>query len=318
MKKNRLFIGAVLFAAFLAGCKTPPAKDQNPPEPVKVSKEYQVSRAENYMFWEVGRTDTDAKVYVLGTFHYGDDRLKKLSEDITSKFVCADRFASELGTYDEAVFQKEYEKVMQESVITDDSKNIIDNLSNEELMILLGNFSVEELASKAYYNPWVLSDALIEKLYHNSGLSFQKGYDNTLTDMAVNMLKKKIDPLDDLYEHLALMNYGSWNFQMEQFKETLNKYNDIENTLAEMNVLYEAYLYCDEPTIVELSGLTEKPKTEEERIYIDILNNKRNKDWAQKISDYLDKGGTTFIFAGVGHFVGSESVFEYLKQIPIK
>jgi uncharacterized protein YbaP (TraB family) len=41
----------------------------------------------------------------------------------------------------------------------------------------------------------------------------------------------------------------------------------------------------------------------------------RNKDWANDITEYLAQGGTTFIFAGTAHWVGNDSVFNYLRKL---
>jgi hypothetical protein len=61
-------------------------------------------------------------------------------------------------------------------------------------------------------------------------------------------------------------------------------------------------------------------KADEKRsaIYKDydrMLYNDRNKAWAEKITDYLDAGGETFIFAGCAHFTAGETVFHYLKKL---
>ena len=49
--------------------------------------------------------------------------------------------------------------------------------------------------------------------------------------------------------------------------------------------------------------------------YHDLVYTNRNKDWAEDITNYLNEGGTTFIFAGCAHWLGDDSVFHYLKEM---
>ena len=87
------------------------------------------------------------------------------------------------------------------------------------------------------------------------------------------------------------------------------------------NDLYEAYLANDAKkleSILTLSRMADEARGEFYRAYYNKLFTERNKAWADKILQYLDEGGTTFIFAGCGHFVGHDSVFANLEKRGIK
>ena len=45
----------------------------------------------------------------------------------------------------------------------------------------------------------------------------------------------------------------------------------------------------------------------------DALLKDRNIVWADKFEEYLNKGGTSFVFAGLAHFLGEDCVFEQMR-----
>ena len=84
------------------------------------------------------------------------------------------------------------------------------------------------------------------------------------------------------------------------------------------NELYEAYLSGDVAKMTMLFEAEEKADTETQAFYKDyytFIFADRNEDWAKDITGYLQQGGTTFVFAGCGHWLGDKSVFSYLRKM---
>ncbi|MCR4939303.1 MAG: TraB/GumN family protein [Treponemataceae bacterium] len=48
--------------------------------------------------------------------------------------------------------------------------------------------------------------------------------------------------------------------------------------------------------------------------YYDFVFHDRNEKGAPRISSILKEGGTAFLFAGIGHFVTEDSVFEFMRR----
>ena len=100
-------------------------------------------------------------------------------------------------------------------------------------------------------------------------------------------------------------------------RDTLADLTNLEEAAKEMTDLYEVFLKGDEKAFAEIYYKDFEEEIKNHPVYqdyFDSLLSKRNKDWAVKIADYLDEPGVTFVFAGCAHFVGSESVFEYMNQ----
>ena len=104
-------------------------------------------------------------------------------------------------------------------------------------------------------------------------------------------------------------------------KDSLKVFLDPENgeELTKLTVdLYNAYLTNDEKAIAALfeqSDADEEAQAAFYKEYHDMVYANRNKDWANDITEYLAQGGTTFIFAGTAHWVGNDSVFNYLRKL---
>ena len=149
-------------------------------------------------------------------------------------------------------------------------------------------------------------------------LDSQKAYDVMIMDyVEKNKNNQGFDGLDDAQTQLDLIAYGDWDTQMTMLRDTLADLRDLETAADEMTNLYEIFLSGDEQAFEAFyfkdfeNEIKKYPIYEE---YFSLLLNQRNKAWAVKIADYLDQPGVTFIFAGCAHFVGPNSVFEYMRK----
>ena len=82
--------------------------------------------------------------------------------------------------------------------------------------------------------------------------------------------------------------------------------------------LYESYVNDDMKKMEKLLTMSNKKDEASDQLYIDynhMVFRDRNQQWAQDITNYLDEGGTTFIFAGCGHWLGPDSTFKFLKKM---
>lgn len=150
-----------------------------------------------------------------------------------------------------------------------------------------------------------------------AGLDANKALDVYFINLATeNNLDTK--GLDTLQTQLDIIKFGNWDEQIIFLSETINSLSDDEEfkkATNEIKDLYESYIADDITKISELiDSSKENAKSDIEKQYNKIIWHDRNESWAKQIAQYLKDGGTTFIFAGAGHFVGKDSVFSIMQK----
>ncbi|MBQ9494607.1 MAG: TraB/GumN family protein [Treponema sp.] len=271
------------------------------------------------MFWRIDGTDKNgnpATVYIQGTIHLGDERLYPLAPTVVDAWVNADRIVGEISTADWAVFETEMSNKMIQSQINADGKNVLHNITSTQRDALFSVLEKEAAEQLAVYEPWVTIAAIETAVYLNSGLSVEKGMDGQFMLLAYQQ-GKDMDGLDSLETQLDVLQFGNYDEQLVLLKDMLDDIAQPEEINKYTNELYEAYLAGD---VQKLTKLMESSRKEAEAkntlyaAYYKAIFTERNKAWAEKIKAWIFEGGTTFIFAGCGHFVGDDSVFMYLKK----
>ena len=129
-----------------------------------------------------------------------------------------------------------------------------------------------------------------------------------------------MEGLDDLETQFDVLAFGTYDEQLVMLQDVLDdiaEENDIEQYVCK---LYDAYLADDVAslhTLLKESYRIHNESTDKAalyRTYYEKTFTERNRAWAKKIAAWLSEGGTTFIFAGAGHFIGEDSVFSYLQK----
>lgn len=294
---------AMLVALILTGCATVPAKT--------TAKAVLIEHPERF-FWEL-KAD-NASVYVLGTIHVADKSVFPLEEHVLKAFDGADRLVSELGGM--AEMQKLVEALTTayvQSINADSEKNLMKLLTQEELALLYDIIGESGVRSLAAFNPWVMNATITQLLLAKAGLKAADGIDLYLINRAG---KKKVEALDTIEQQINVLSYGTFEDQLTILKETLA---EAKNIVTEVQTLRDLYIKNDRKTLTAMLGhsllqLPDAFSEEKMQAFVDVLLTNRNRIWARKFHEYLQAGGTTFVFAGTAHFLGDNSVFEIMKQ----
>jgi len=271
------------------------------------------------MFWEIDGSDKNgnpSKIYIAGTYHLSDERSFPLAEEIEAAWNSSDRFICELSEADWDIFQSAVDKKVNESIILGTDKNLVDELTPQELLLISSLLGEEQAASYVCYQPWVLNSILSTVIMSVSGLDFTNSYDYYFIQKAKSE-GKTFAGLDSLETQVELNSYGDWETQLEILHQTISCFEDLQAAVDQILSFYEAYLSGDEKNFEKLYFDDINKSIEEEayyKEYIDKLLTERNRLWAEKFAEYLDEGGTSFVFAGCAHFVGEESVFNFMKE----
>ncbi len=314
----------LIFVLALASCKsTGPAQDDSgkkPGSPQTVEKA-KLTKYPDAMLWQIdaeAKDGTPSKVYILGTYHAGDDRVLTFPQCVQTALAESDHFVCELSSSVWAQLPDMMQSLTMKSFLTDLSHTLIDDLTEEEITLITQFIDPQTLAQLVCFEPWVLNNYLQPIAMLAADLDTQKAYDVMIMDYVKNQKNNQgFDGLEEAQTQLDLIAWGDWDTQMVMLRDTLDDLRNLEDAAKEMSDLYELFLSGDDEEFAEFyfkDFENEIKKHPVYKDYFDALLRDRNKDWALKISDYLDKPGVTFIFAGCAHFVGTESVFAYMKQ----
>lgn len=288
----------------------------------KVRPKAVLTKTENSWFWTISGTDKKGKpatIYVLGTIHIGDEKLYPVSDEIMKAFYDANRVSWEISSKDypkvnTAVTQKYKEGV--EKYYKNGIK-LSEQLTDEELDILESVFGKSGLLPYLYYEPWVLQNVFSSKITEDLKLSSQYSYDIYFSKKCFNN-DIKFEGLDDLQTQVDLLSFGDYEFQLNNLKSLIAEYKEDKNSMIEQyNQLYKMYLTYDEEVFNNFNEESIKKDMKGNsgmEAYYKAMFLDRNTNWAVKFDEYLKKGGITFIFAGCGHFVGSDSVFNIMRK----
>lgn len=270
------------------------------------------------MFWEINGIDAQGNpstVFIQGTFHLADERVFPIADNVLVAWAECDRLVGEISTEGWANYNSSLQNRIMASSLTG-GQNVKDDLTKEELDFinnLIGEEMVNQLSPQ---KPWILTTILDQILLQSTGFNLEYGYDMNFIAFA-NQYGKYMEGLDDLELQLDLIEYGTREDQIMLLKDTIKGLQDIESTLAELFEMYEAFVNDDRVRMGEITDSSiEKSIAENKNYqnYYEEMFTNRNKDWAKKIESYLNEGGTTFIFAGCGHFTGKNNVFDFMKK----
>ena len=291
---------AFLFVfSFLVSCKTKDSNSQADGEPKAV-----LIKHPERMFWEIKKEDTS--IYVLGTIHVADKDFYPLEDKILEAFDKADRLVSELGGKKEMeTLQEKLEIRMLQNF--NPKKNLSNFLSEDKINVIKQELGENIAVPLLKFNPWVLTIALNQVLYTKAGLDPQNGVDMHLLNRGG---KKNIEALESIDEQLDLLSSGTFEEQLKALKETINELQNTDKTIDWLTKLKKLYL---ENNTEELKDFIGSLLDMTDGISQDTLLKDRNIVWADKFEEYLNKGGTTFVFAGLAHFLGEDSVFEQMR-----
>ena len=317
--KKLFSLFVLLLILFAAGCKS--VKSQETPkqgEGIETPLTPTLKKYPGTMLWEIDGCDKNGQpstIYLLGTYHAGDDRIMPFPQCVQTAIDSADRFVCELSQSDWNNMQSLMNDLTMQSFLKDLSHTLIDDLTQDEIILITQYIDQQALAQLVCFEPWVLNNFLQQVIILASGLDTAMAYDVMIMQQ-IEQKHMTFEGLDSAQTQLDLISYGDWDTQLIMLRDTLKDIENLSEAASEMYDLYKVFLEGDELAFEKAyykdleTEILAHPVYED---YIKALLNDRNEAWANKIEDYLAEGGTTFIFAGNAHFVGPDSVFAYLN-----
>ncbi len=270
------------------------------------------------MFWSISGTDAKgnpSKVYIQGTVHVGDSSLYPFADTVLSAWSESDRIFAEISAEDLQSAAQEIAVAVQASLPKADGKNLLDYLSDEEKEAYLSLIPEESATQFALFEPWVSQYILTSLVMQNSGYTANYGPDVQFYSLAIQQ-GLTVQGLDQVQDQIDAMVFGTYDQQLAILKDTLADVADPESFLEELRNMFKAYVDNDKAALATILDEDSENLKDQDWYgdYQSVMLYKRNQSWADQIKGFLSEGGTTFIFAGCGHFLGDNNVFEYLKK----
>ncbi|UTC75495.1 TraB/GumN family protein [Treponema sp. OMZ 792] len=286
---------------FLSSCATKNSNLKDGAEPKAV-----LIKHPERMFWEI-KTD-EASIYILGTIHVADKDFYPLEDKILETFDKADRLVSELGGLPEMnSLQEKLQVRMLQNMNLNPEKDLSNFLSEDEINVVKQELGEGIAAPLFKFNPWILTITLNQILYTKADLEPQNGIDIYLINRAG---ERKIEALETIDEQLDILSSGSFEEQIYDLKKTIDDLQNADKTIDFLTKLKRLYLENNSEDLKDFIGSLLDMS---EGIPHDALLKVRNIVWAEKFDQYLNEGGTSFVFAGIAHFLGEDSVFEQMR-----
>lgn len=255
-----------------------------------------------------------AVVHVYGTIHVADDRLYPLPEPAMAAFDDASGLVGEISSDEHEGLAAILGGVIARALLPAGAS--YESLLGEDELGILKERSGSRYASYSRLMPWVVELAMIGSA--TGALDPMAGIDLYLYARA-REAGRGVRGLETAREQIVALSGGSLAFQAGSLGLTLASIAD-GSLASDTSELYEAYLAGDEEGVAamlaaaneEILAVVPDAKAYMERIWLD-----RNRAWAGTIARLIGEGGTWFVFAGCGHFLGEGSVFDELGKMGV-
>lgn len=261
------------------------------------------------MYWVI--EGEGAAVHVLGTIHLGSPDLPDPPGEALAAFDSADRLVGELSSAEMASAAFAVVGLVARSMLPE-GLSVGDYLSRHDAAALRRVFG-KRWSSFERLEPWLVNFLLQAEIMARAGFDERYGLDRRLYARAGD---REVAGLDTLAGQLALFDAGGAEDQAAALSVSLRGLLSGDSE-EEAKLLLDAYKAGDADALALLfagyrGGL--EPGGPEEAEYERVFA-VRNRLWAGKIASWLDEGGTWFVFAGAGHFLGEGSVFDELRAL---
>ncbi len=251
--------------------------------------------------------DEDSCIHIVGSYHLGDKRIRKVDQKLLDIFDSSDYLALEI---------KDEDTVSIASYMYKDGTTIEDRLS-PELYAKLNQFSEDHPKYKldAYkYYTLGFNSALLELIpFQEEYNTVTQGIDDLFHKRAVAQNKEVLAFETAEFQLNLLVGYSD-AFYAKQIEYFVDHYEEIYR--MELDLL-EAYLKADVDEmnmILDAEAESSKEPTQEEIDYANAMYTNRNNNMTAIIKTYLAENKNVFVVVGEAHVITDDGIIAQLKE----
>jgi hypothetical protein len=258
------------------------------------------------LFWQLNRGQ--ARLYLLGSIHFGRPEMYPLPAPIMQAFAAANALVVEINMT--AIDPMQVTQLFMAGGMYPSGESLrqhLDEVNWQRLAKAMAKLGVPEQMI-AMQKPWLAALTLESLSIKQAGYDEELGVDLYFLKQAAG--KKKIIELESAVMQAELLAGLSEAAQLAMLRDSLRVMDDGKE-------YYERMLSAwTQGNGVALEGLMDESfgDTAAEKELETVLMRNRNKGMAEGLDRLARQGGTYFVVLGAGHFVGDDGVVERLKQ----
>lgn len=259
-------------------------------------------------------------LYLMGTIHVGDERMKNLPLKVTKTMDACDYLAVEFDILETENNTSELLETMQSLMYTDGTtiKDHIDSETYENAKKIMEDAGIYNSALD-YYVPIMWQQFVTEALSQSGKLKTEYGADRALIEYANDNNIEVLD-IESMEIQMDMLKSLSPETQEYLLGSSVLTTEDMYN--RSLNAMYESWVEGDREKLETLaaadSGLTESVMSEEAKAAMDEYNEKmltiRNQNMALAAERYIDGGATVLLAVGAAHMFGDDGIISLLES----
>ncbi|PCI64810.1 MAG: TraB/GumN family protein [Kordiimonadales bacterium] len=257
-------------------------------------------------------TDHDSEVWLFGTVHLLDPKLKWQTAKVTKAFNASNTVYFEADTGPEATAGMQaligkFGLNPQGTVLS----SLLSEKGNTDLAAAIAQLGLPQQAIANFepLRPWFASLNLAIVQLQKQGLKLEAGVEKTLEGQA-NAAGKKIAYFETAASQIEAFGSLSAEAELTYLENGLDKFSEADTTLNQMVTFW---VTGNSKALGDLMNEGFSP----DEVYEALLT-KRNRNWAAQIKEIMDGSGKVFIAVGAGHLAGKNSVQDLLAEYQLK
>lgn len=258
------------------------------------------------LFWQLNRGP--ARLYLLGSIHFGRPEMYPLPAPIMQAFAAADALVVEINMT--AVDPLQVAQLFAASGMYPPGESLrqhLDEVSWQRLVRAMAKLGAPEQLV-AMQKPWLAALTLESLSIKQAGYDEALGIDLYFLNQAVG--KKKIIELETAAKQAELLAGLSEAAQLAMLRDSLRVMDDSTEYYQRM---LSAWSKGDGPALEKMMDESFGASASDKEVET-VLMSARNKSMTESLERLAKQGGTYFVVLGAGHFVGNDGVVERLKQ----
>lgn len=266
---------------------------------------FQGAKAASFL-WKT--SDDNNTVYLLGSIHALRAQDLPLPDIYMNAYEDAEKVVLEVDLSNDTL-RKMNAEIMDMGVFKGD----------QTLSGVLGEKKFEELSEQArehglslrlvdHYEPWYASLFFAQIMMVQMGLSPELGVDKYFEDLA-RQDGKDLGQLETPEQQLGFFDNMRFDLQIMLLEQTLREFDKGRELI---DLMIEAWKAGDDQKLVSI--LEDDTSTGLHPKIADILLTKRNKQWVDPITGFIESDRDTLVIVGALHLVGRDNVIELLEK----